>query len=113
MAASEYRERIQFEQRGLDANNDRLGDFEPAPDKWQVRARFIWLKGGESVMQSRLTGVAPAVVRVRTSEAMREITTAFRIVDRKTGMTFNIRSVMPVRETRVIDFTCDTGGADG
>lgn len=112
MAAGEYKERIQFEQRAEDENGDRLGDWETA-DRWKVRARFTWLRGGESVTQSRLTGVNVVVMRVRTSEAMREVTSAFRVVDRLTGATFNIRSAIPVREHRAIDFTCETGGADG
>lgn len=112
MRAGEFPERIQFQQRGEDENGDRLGDWE-AEDRFKTAARYTYLRGGEAVMQSRLTGVQPVVIRVRTSATMREVTSDFRILDLRSGEAFNIRSVMPDRRRKIIDFTCDTGVADG
>lgn len=111
MRAGDFPERIRFEQRGLDDNGDRLGDWVPDP-AFETAAGFTWLRSGEAVMQSRLQGVGVVVVRVRTSALIRTVTTAFRIVDRSTGDTFAIRSKIPDRRRRVIDFTCETGGTD-
>ncbi|WP_164512752.1 head-tail adaptor protein [Caulobacter vibrioides] len=112
MRSGEFRERVQFQQRAEDANGDRLGDWE-TEDRFKTAARYTFLRGGETVMQARLTGVQPVVIRVRASGAMREVTADFRVLDLRTGAAFNIRSVLPDLRRKVIDFTCDTGGADG
>lgn len=112
MRAGEFPERIRFEQRAEDANGDRLGAWEQDP-ALETAAGYTWLRGGETVMQSRLSGVQPVVIRVRTSAVLRAVTTDFRVVDLNTDQTFNIRSKIPDRRRRVIDFTCDTGAADG
>lgn len=112
MRAGEFPESVRFEQRAADENGDRLGDWVEDP-AFETAAGYTWLRGGEVVMQSRLSGIQPVVIRVRTSALIRGVTTDFRIVDLNDGTTFNIRSKIPDRRRRVIDFTCDTGGADG
>ena len=112
MRAGPLRERVRFEQRDEDANGDRLGPWVVDP-AFEAAAGYTWLRGGEGVMQSRLTGVQPVVIRVRAAVAMRQVTADFRVIDLRTDQTFNIRSKILDRRRGVIDFTCDTGGADG
>lgn len=112
MRSGPLRERIRFEQRDEDANGDRLGPWVVDP-AFEVAAGYTWLRGGEGVMQSRLTGVQPVVIRVRASAAIQQVTTDFRIVDLRSDQALNIRSKILDRRRGFIDFTCDTGGADG
>ncbi|PLR25067.1 head-tail adaptor protein [Caulobacter zeae] len=112
MRAGQFPERVRFEQRGLDRNGDRLGDWVADP-AFETAAGFTWLRGGETAINARLQGVQPVVVRVRISQLLATVTTAFRVVDLGTGDVFAIRSRILDRRARVLDFACDTGGTDG
>lgn len=88
--AGKRSERPRFQQRGVDANGDRLGDWEPGFARWSqvlVRTR------GEAVLQSRLQGVQPVEVTVVADSETVEITTAWRMVWKT--VPYNIRAVAP------------------
>ncbi|PWL18828.1 head-tail adaptor protein [Falsochrobactrum shanghaiense] len=53
--------------------------------KATVAASFLPLRGSEAVMASRLAGKQPYVVTIRSSEATRVITPAWRLVDARAG----------------------------
>ena len=50
-----------------------------------VAAGFHANRGGEAVMASRLAGKQPYVVTIRSSEATRAVTPAWRLVDARAG----------------------------
>lgn len=104
--AGELRERVTFQQRGEDANGDRLGDWEAG---FTVSARVRALRGSEPVLQSRLQGVQPYSVTIRDSTAARQITTAWRAV--WGGRHLNIRAIAPDERGAFIDLMMEYGQA--
>ena len=75
------------------------------------RARFTWLRGGETVMAGRLQGKQPVVIRVRACAATDAVTTDWRVRDTRRGSVFNIRSIIPSDDRAFLDMTCETGVA--
>ncbi|ODT82451.1 MAG: hypothetical protein ABS76_07470 [Pelagibacterium sp. SCN 64-44] len=76
------RGRVHLQQRGTGIDpytgQPREGDFATVTT---VAAEFIPLKGSEPVIASRLQGVQPYVVRVRSSAATRAVDETWRLVD--------------------------------
>lgn len=109
--AGELRDRWTFQQRGLDANGDRRGAWE---DGFTVWTKTTWLRGGESVMQDRLTGKQPVVLTIRDSRQAREIGSGWRAVDSRTeGRVANVTSVSPARDRGFLDVLATIGEAEG
>jgi len=76
------------------------------------RAHFHWLRGGESVMASRLTGKQPVVVTIRASQLAKSITTGYRMRDRRTGEIYNVRAAHLMQDSRQwIEVLCESGVA--
>lgn len=67
--------RVVFQQRALDENGDRLGDWADSISRW---ARVKPLKGGEAVIQARMQGLQPVEITVLADGATRSITSAWR-----------------------------------
>ena len=90
-------------------------------EEFETDARFTWLRGGETVMASRLEGRQPVVIRVRKSGLSDAITTDWRIRDTRdgafdsseywTGPVYNIRSIVPTDDRRWYDITAESGVA--
>lgn len=95
-SAGQLRERVRFQQRTLDANDDRLGPWDP--DGLPVRARVQALKGSEPVLQQRLLGLQPVAVTIRRSRASAAIDTGWRML--WNGQPYNLKTVVP-DESRV------------
>ena len=78
---------------------------------YQCRAKFVYLRGGEAVLASRLTGKQPVIVTIRTSAAARLITPEWRMRDVRTGVEYNIRSVEPTEDRAWLQMLCESGVA--
>jgi head-tail adaptor len=107
--------RVRFDQRGLDANGDALGDFEPGFTVW---AKVDWLRGSESAVSNRLQGLQPVTITIRDSAQARTITNAFRAVavsgrQIRAGQEFNLTAVAPAQEIGFINIMATAGGAVG
>lgn len=103
--AGHLRERVTLQRRGLDANGDRLGDWQ---DEFTIAAGFTWLKGGEGVMQSRLQGGVPVVITVREESRTHGVTNGWRAVNaRDTTQAFDIKSAAPAKDRGFIDLLAD------
>lgn len=111
-SAGMMRDRYRFDQRGIDANGDPLGDWDVASGI-TVSAQTIWLKGAESVMAQRLEGKQPVALVIRDSTQARTITAAFRAVDVRTGAAFNVSGVSPSKDLGFIDVLAVSGVAAG
>ena len=111
-SAGKMRDRYRFEQRGLDANGDRLGAWDTAGGI-TVWTETMWLKGTESVMAQRLEGHQPVALVIRDSTQARTITTGFRAVDTRTGAIFNVTGASPSKTRGFIDVLAVSGGAAG
>lgn len=109
--AGDLRDRYRFDQRGIDANGDRLGPFE---DGFTVWAQTTWLRGSEAVMGQRLEGKQPVILTIRDSAQARTITNGFRAVNaRDVTKVFNITSVSPAKERGFLDVLATAGVAAG
>jgi SPP1 family predicted phage head-tail adaptor len=84
----QLRERVQFQQRTPDKNDDLRGPWDP--DGLKVWAAVVPLKGSEPVLQQRLLGIQPLAVTIRYSAAAAQITSAWRMVWQ--GRPYNIKA---------------------
>lgn len=73
------------------------------------RAAYLYLRGGESVQQARLTGRQPVVVTIRDCDDARLITPDGRMRDTRRGEIYNIRSIVPSDDRRYLELTCERG----
>lgn len=85
--------------------------FDDPSAAYKCRAKFVYLRGGESVMASRLTGKQPVIVTIRSSEAARQITPEWRMRDVRSGVEYNIRSVEPSEDRAWLQMLCESGVA--
>jgi head-tail adaptor len=109
------RQKVSFSQRALtsDGYGNQSGDWEA---QFEVAAR-VWPRlGGETVMAARLGGQQPVTIRVRQSSQTRLIRTDWKAVNVRTGVEYNLRSIVdPDEHTtghgRWLDILAETGGA--
>lgn len=78
-------------------------------DPVEVRAAIQYLRGGETVQAARLQGKQPAVLRVRNSTTLRLVDPSWRARDTRTGVVYNIRSVVRSDDRRWLEFTVESG----
>jgi SPP1 family predicted phage head-tail adaptor len=110
MKAGELRERFQFAFRV--ETDDGLGNKQGAwVEQFTVWAKKITLRGGESIMASRLSGRCPAIVTIRYSIQASQITTDWRCTDTRTTEVFNIRQVTVSPKRNFIDLLLEAGVA--
>lgn len=115
MKAGELRERLAFEKRVMlaepgNGSGTKRGDWQ---QQFIVWAKVIFLRGGESVLASRLSGVQPTVITVRASSQSRLIKSDWRARDTRTGAIYNLKAPNPSANNESIDFIAETGGAIG
>jgi SPP1 family predicted phage head-tail adaptor len=80
-------------------------------EQFQLHANFIFLRGGETVMASRLTGQQPAIVRVRACHNSERITPDWQVRDIRGEVTYNIRSIAIDATRGYFDLLVQTGVA--
>lgn len=104
-------EKVAFDYRVQEPNV--TGGVETAwsldADAYKCRARFKYLRGTETVIAARLSGVQPVVVKIRRNERSAAITPAWRMRDRTTGAVFAIKSIIPSENRRYFELTCNRG----
>lgn len=100
-----------LQRRMRDTNGDRLGDWATVT---RARAEITWLRGGEAVMQARLQGVQPVVLRVYKTPVTRQLDSAWRAVNaRDLSQVFAIEGKAVSRDDRnCFDLTAKMGGPD-
>lgn len=93
MTPGKRRDKLHFQSREIvedEYGNEVSGPFATVFTEY---AELMPLKGGESVLASRLSGVQPFVIRIPGSASARNVTTAWRAVDaRNPSRIFNITS---------------------
>lgn len=106
MTAGERNKGVSFQKRGADGQG-RAGKGAFA-EQFQRRAKVLYPVGGETVMQQRLQGKAPAILTVPEDEGTRTIATSWRaeLLEWPNHL-FEVKSVAPGREPRTIDLTCE------
>jgi SPP1 family predicted phage head-tail adaptor len=110
MSAGDLKRRVAFDKRS-NASDGAGGTTTAFAEQFVVWAKYIHLRGGESVMAARLDGRHQQIVRVRTSTNTRLITSDWRARDNRNGTVFAIRDVTPTEDGAWLDFLCETGVA--
>jgi SPP1 family predicted phage head-tail adaptor len=93
--------------------SDGMGGFTPG---WTsvaagLPARISPTKGGEDVRAQRLSGVSTYDVWVRFSSVLASVGANCRVVDERSGRTFNVRWVANLDERdRFLTLTVEAGG---
>lgn len=111
MSAGELRERLLFQERRTipdDGYGNREGNWRVM---FETRARVRPLVGSETVIASRLAGLQPYRLTVRSNETTRQITPGWRAVDsRDTSRIFNITAIANMDErSKYLDIMAQTG----
>lgn len=76
-----------------------------------IPARIAPTRGGEEVRAARLSGIGLFDIVVRSSEQTRPTTAACRVVNERTGQTFNVKWVACLDERdRFLTMTTEAGG---
>lgn len=110
MRAGELRERFEFQERP--SQSDGYGNEQgPWQARYECAARRQMLRGGETVMASRLEGRQPAVLTIRANSMARRITTDWRARDIRTEEIWNIRSISPSEKRDFIELLVEKGAA--
>ncbi|CAI2935021.1 head-tail adaptor protein [Aminobacter niigataensis] len=91
--AGALNQRVSFERRDVISDpygNDVAGPFQPI---FTEPARLAPRLGSEPVIAARLTGIQPYTLSVRSSIRTREVTPAWRVVNARSGTTYNIKAI--------------------
>lgn len=105
-----YRVALDKREDVSDGAGNTVGKFV---EQFQCRAAYRHLRGGESVMASRLQGHHVQVITVRASSQARLVTTDWRVRDVRNGTAFNIREITHEVDRQFISFLCESGVATG
>lgn len=111
MSAGSLDRRYRFEKRAVISDN--AGNFE---GEWEFQFPLAgnrkYLRGGESVMASRLTAKSPVIITVRSCVNARLIEPEWRAVDERSGEVFNIREQPQESDSRgYVSFLAEAGVA--
>jgi len=109
-AAASYREKLRFEKRTI-GTDDGYGNREQAwAEQFTEMARVQFMKGSESVIASRLAGVQPVIITIRSSAASRLVEPNWRAVNVRSGVIYNLRAGANFDDhNRDIQFIADSG----
>jgi head-tail adaptor len=88
--------------------NVTIGPYET---QWSAPARIHILRGTETVIASRLAGTQVLAITVRWQPAWDDVTSDWRIVNGRTGVTYNIRSIEPDERKAWINILAESGVA--
>ncbi|MBL4767636.1 MAG: head-tail adaptor protein [Rhodobacteraceae bacterium] len=104
------RHAVAFDERGT-ASDGAGGTSTNWVESFSCRAEFIHLRGGESVIASRLEGKHVQVIRVRAFLASKLVTTDWRVRNTRNSDVFNVRDITPSNDGRYLEFLCEKGVA--
>lgn len=110
MSAGKLDKRIAFESP-VETEDRAGGTVRGWAAQFTVAAEYTRLRGGETVMASRLSGAQPTVIRVRVSAQARRIKTGWRGVDARSGEVFNLRAIIETDDRAYIEITAESGVA--
>jgi len=91
-----------------DGYGNTVGGFET---QFTVRAAYRHLRGGETVIASRLENKHPVLITVRTSAQTRQIRADWRLVDARDGTAWAVRDVTHETDRQFIALLCERGVA--
>ncbi len=80
-------------------------------ERFQTRAGFTWLRGGESIQAARLEGIQPLIVRVRVNHDTDRIRPDWRMRDVRAGSVYAIRAITRSLDRGYLDVLVQSGVA--
>lgn len=111
MSAGQLTRRAQFEKRGSleDGYGNTLTEWASV---FSHLCHVRYMRGGESVMASRLEGRQPVIITVRNCAEARTISSDMRcVID---GVPYNVREFpRPSQDRLWLEFLAESGVADG
>ena len=110
MDAGMLRDRFAFDEPTAEPNG-MGGTINGWAERWTCAAHVRYLRGGERVMQGRLSGVQPVVITIRASHASEAIGRDWRARDVRRGTIYNIRSIVPSDDRAMLEMTCEEGAS--
>ncbi|HWM82949.1 MAG TPA: head-tail adaptor protein [Pseudolabrys sp.] len=91
-----------------DGAGNTVGDFAT---QFTVRAAYRHLRGGETVIASRLENRHPIIITVRASSQTRQLNSDWRLVDAHDGTAWAVRDVTCETDRQWISLLCERGVA--
>ncbi len=91
-----------------DGYGNTVSDFAT---QFTVRASYRHLRGGETVIASRLENKHPVIITVRSSSQTRQINADWRLVDARDGTEWAVRDVTHETDRQWIALLCERGVA--
>lgn len=111
--AGQMVELVAFDMRELvddGYGNVVAGDWQ---EQFRERAKFLFLRGSETVMAGRLQSQEAIIVQVHASSRSRQISTDWQMRDVRRGDAYNVRSVEEDKSRLLIDLLCESNVATG
>ncbi|MBW9113149.1 head-tail adaptor protein [Rhizobium cauense] len=121
--AGRLNEKVAFDERA--DQEDGHGNVQDAfVEQFQRRAGFTYMRGGETVIASRLEGRQPTIVRVRRDSDTLKIGPDWRMRDSRNGSwqgtdenrywdgpIYAVRSIAPTEDRQFLDIMVESGVA--
>jgi hypothetical protein len=106
-------ERYGFDKRG--EVDDGYGNVVSGPwvEQFETRGARRFFRGVEKAQDAASTSMQKMIITVRSFADARSVTPAWRVVDKRSGETYNVLAVEPNQDRLFIDFIVQSGGADG
>lgn len=98
----------------FDAPNEEIGPSGAVQNTFDevfhCRARYRFLRGGETVQSARLEGRQPVVVTIRRCVDALTIKTDWRMRDLHDGTEYAVVAVVPTEDRKWVEITAQSGG---
>jgi head-tail adaptor len=109
--AGQMRDLMSFQSR--EVVNDGYGNKVAGGwvERFRDNAKITNLRGGENVIASRLESRNVALMQVRSSQQIADVTPQWRVVDVRRGTEFNIREIHQDRTTALYEMMIESGVA--
>lgn len=91
-----------------DGYGNTVSDFAT---QFTVRASYRHLRGGETVIASRLENKHPMIITLRSSTQTRQINSDWQLVDARDNSVWAVRDVTPETDRQWISLLCERGVA--
>ena len=109
MTSAKLQDRLAFD-APTTASNGQGGTINGWAVQHECWAGITYLRGGETVIASRLVGVQPVVIRVRNCAAAREIGNDWRARDMRTGTVYAMKgNPVPTDDRAFLDIMATSG----
>lgn len=85
------------------------GNVSGWSEQFTTQAHIMYLRGGETVQAARLQGRQPVVVTIRNSTQGQAVLPSWRMRDTRSGMVYNIRSIVRSDNRQFLELTAESG----